>query len=148
MITQERLVLGSWNFIGSLVMVSRGSLLFFKSVGQGSRSLRLGYIKRWPDNNSRMHVPWSWNFIGSLVRTSISVKKPFTNASRGAFRVQRTLVFHYVRQGQVVCQYWIPPVCLVANYTKTLYRHHILFFANIVGQILYLPFVIIWLSCL
>ena len=39
-------------------MVSRGSLLFFKSVGQGSRSLRLGYIKRWPDNNSRMHVPW------------------------------------------------------------------------------------------
>ena len=49
------------------------------------------------------------------------------------------VIFHYVKQGQVVCQYGIPPVCLDANYTKTLHRHHIRFFANIVGQILYLP---------
>ena len=106
-------------------MVSRGSLLFFKSVGQGSRSLRLGYIKRWPDNNSRMHVPWimklhrelgysfdqrailcSKNLCFEISSSTVtgtknyktvsrrknSVKKPFTNASRGAFRVQRTLV--------------------------------------------------------
>ena len=47
-------------------MMSRGSLLFLRSVGQRSRS---------PGQGARN-----------------SVKKPFTNASRGAFRVQRTLV--------------------------------------------------------
>ena len=57
MITQERLVLGSWNFIGSLVMMSRGSLLFLRSVGQRSRSPGHGNIKCCPDDNSRTLGP-------------------------------------------------------------------------------------------
>ena len=38
MITQERLGLGSWNFIGTLIMTRRWPLLILRSLGQRSRS--------------------------------------------------------------------------------------------------------------
>ena len=37
-ITQERLCLGSWNFIGTLIMTRRWPLLILRSLGQRSRS--------------------------------------------------------------------------------------------------------------
>jgi len=37
-ITQERLGLGSWNFIGTLIMTRRWPLLILRSLGQRSRS--------------------------------------------------------------------------------------------------------------
>ena len=97
-------------------MVSRGSLLFFKSVGQGSRSLRLFnspsvYIQTISRASLYIHqraILCSKNLCFEISSSTVtgtknyktvsrhknSVKKPFTNASRGAFRVQRTLVLY------------------------------------------------------
>jgi hypothetical protein len=38
MITQERFCLGSWHFIGTLIVTRRWPLLIFRSLGQRSRS--------------------------------------------------------------------------------------------------------------
>ena len=73
MITQERLRLGSWNFIGTLVMTGRWPLLIFRSLGQSSRS----QVKVTVTGNRKMVSMitqdrlclGSWNFIGTLVMT-------------------------------------------------------------------------------
>ena len=57
MITQERLGLGSWNFIGTLIMTGRWPLLILRSLGQRSRSQWLEIVKWFPDDNSRTLTP-------------------------------------------------------------------------------------------
>jgi len=52
MITQERLCLGSWNLIGTLIMTGRWPLLIFRSLGQRSRSQWPEIVKWFPDDNS------------------------------------------------------------------------------------------------
>jgi hypothetical protein len=57
MITQERFCLGSWNFIGTLIMTRRWPLLIFRSLDQRSMSQWLEIVKWFPDENSRKLTP-------------------------------------------------------------------------------------------
>jgi len=56
MITQERIGLGSWNFIGTLIMTGRWPILIFRSLGQRSRS-------QWQQKYSHNCCHYNWQPI-------------------------------------------------------------------------------------
>jgi len=57
MITQERIRLGSWIFIGRLIMTCRWPLLILRSLGQRSRSWWPEIVNWFLDDNSRTLLP-------------------------------------------------------------------------------------------
>ena len=118
MITWERVGLGSWNFIGELIMTCRWPLLIWGSVGQRSSSQGLVAVKQFPDDNLRMRwprimklhrkvdhdcqmTPNNFEVSRSRVTGIWRSKTVLFSQQWGAFRVLRTLV--YIKFHSVCC---------------------------------------------